>query len=62
VAQLEEVQPEQELPLPAIEETSPELLLLKEAKHDSARFAFSLHWGHMASLSESFMERNNSNL
>jgi hypothetical protein len=62
VAQLDEVQPEHELPLPAIEETSPELLLLKEAKHDNARFAFSLHCGQVASLSESFIERNNSNL
>jgi hypothetical protein len=59
---LEEVHPEHELPLPAIAETSPVLFLLKEAKRDNARFAFSLHLGQGASLSESLMERNNSNL
>jgi len=62
VVQLEEVHPEHELPLPAMEESSPELFLLKEAKRDNERFAFSLHCGQGASLSESFIERNNSNL
>lgn len=59
---MEEVHPEHELPLPAIGEVSPELFLLKEAKQDKARLAFSLHCGHGVSLSDSLMERNNSNL
>jgi hypothetical protein len=43
VAQLDDVHPAHELPLPAIEVLSPELFLVKEAKHDTARFAFCLH-------------------
>ena len=60
--QLEEEQPEQELPVPAMGLEMPEALsLLKEAKRDRLLFAIFLHFGQLASLSDSDMERMTSN-
>ena len=60
--QLEAVQPEHELPVPAIGTESPLLSLEKEEKREKTRLALCLHLGQGALRSALFKERSNSNL
>jgi hypothetical protein len=60
--QLEAVQLEHELAVPAIGVDSPSLPLEKEANRDKTRLAGCWHWGHEVSSLALLMERNSSNL
>lgn len=62
VEHVEDEQLEQEPLEPAIGVDEPELSLVKHANCDKIRFALQLHLGQVASLSQSFIERNISNL
>jgi hypothetical protein len=60
--QLEALQPEHELPVPATGTDSPLLPLENEAKRDKARLEAWRHLGHEASSFALLTGRNNSNL
>jgi hypothetical protein len=60
--QLEAVQPEHELAVPAMGVDSPPLPLENEANREKTRLAVCWHCGHEASSSALFIERNSSNL
>jgi hypothetical protein len=60
--QLEEVQPEHELPVPAMGVGSPPLFLENEENRERTRLAVCWHCGHEAFSSALFIERNSSNL
>jgi hypothetical protein len=60
--QLEAVQPEHELAVPAIGVDSPPLSLENEAKREKARLAVCWHLGHKVSSLALLIERKSSNL
>lgn len=60
--QLEAVQLEHELAVPAIGVDSPSLPLENEANREKTRLAVCWHWGHEASSLALLMERKSSNL
>jgi hypothetical protein len=60
--QLEAVQLEHELAVPAMGVDSPSLPLENEANRDKTRLAVFWHWGHEVSSLALLIERSNSNL